>query len=208
MISPVTGNYEKLDYLMKRCKAISIGMGIGISDDAKRILKYLINNYDKRLIIDADGLNMLSSIKEELKNTKAEIVLTPHIKEFSRLIGRDIDDIFNNIIDYSMDFAKEYNVTLLLKGPTTIITDGEDVILVDRGTPGMATAGSGDVLSGIITGILGYGDDILKSVALAAYINGLSGEVAEKKNSCISMSAKDTVESIKYVINEIVNNLE
>ena len=201
-------NEEKLNYLMKRCKAISIGMGIGISDDAKKILKYLINNYDKRLIIDADGLNMLSSIKEELRNTKAKIVLTPHIKEFSRLIGRDIDDIFNNIIDYSMDFAKEYNVTLLLKGPTTIITDGEDVILVDRGTPGMATAGSGDVLSGIITGILGYGDDILKSVALAAYINGLSGEVAEKKNSYISMSAKDTVESIKYVINEIVNNLE
>ena len=197
---------DKLDYLIKRCKAISIGMGIGNTEDGTKILKYLIENYDKKLIIDADGLNMLTKIKEILPESKAKIVLTPHIKEFSRLIERDIDDILNNSIEYAVEFANAYNVCLLLKGPTTIITDGDRVILVDRGASGMATAGSGDVLSGILTGILGYNDDILLATSTAAYINGVAGEEAQSENNSITMTSLDTVNMIKDVINRIVRN--
>jgi len=199
---------EKLNYLMKRCKAISFGMGIGISDDGKKILEYLIKNYDKKLVIDADGLNMLRDIKNILPESKAKIVLTPHLKEFSRLLERDIDDILQNSIEYAKEFAKSYNITLLLKGPTSIITDGEDVILTDKGTSGMATAGSGDVLSGILTGILGYTDNMILATASAAYINGLSGEYAEKENNKITMTSKDTVLNIKNVINDIISDLK
>ena len=199
---------DKLDYLIKRCKVITFGMGIKVSDDAKKILEYLILNYDKKLVIDADGLTILSNMKEKLVETKAKIVLTPHMKEFSRLIERNIDDIYNNGIEYAMEFSKAYNVILLLKGPTTIITDGNDVILVDKGTSGMATAGSGDVLSGILTGVLGYNDNLLLATASACYINGMAGELAEKKNSKITMTAKDTVDNVKDVINSIINNIK
>lgn len=197
-------NEEKLKYLMSRCSAISIGMGIGVSSESEKILKYLVENYDKRLIIDADGLNILSKIKNILPDSKATIILTPHIKEFSRLIEREIDDIFNNIIEYSMEFARSYNVILLVKGPTTIITDGVDLYLVDRGTSGMATAGSGDVLSGIITGILGYSSNVLLGVACSAYVNGLAGEFAEYENTKITMTSLDTVKNVKNAINDII----
>lgn len=199
-------NKDKLDYLIKRCEVISFGMGIKVSDEAAKILKYLILNYDKKLVIDADGLNILSKMKDILIESKAKIVLTPHIKEFSRLIERDIDIINQNSIEYAMEFAKGYNITLLLKGPSTIITDGEDLIIVDKGCSGMATAGSGDVLSGIITGILGYNDNILLAASASAYVNGLAGEMAEKENSSITMTSKDTVLNIKNAINEIIKH--
>ena len=89
-----------------------------------------------------------------LNNTKAKIILTPHLKEFSRLTGLSIDEINNDAINLAIKFAKDNNLILLLKGTTTIVTDGDTVYLVDKGAPGMATAGSGDVLSGIIGGIL------------------------------------------------------
>ncbi len=199
---------DKLDYLIKRCKVITFGMGIKVTENSKKILEYLILNYKSKLVIDADGLTILSSIKEKLIDSEAKIVLTPHMKEFSRLIERNIDEIYNNGIEYAMEFSKAYNVILLLKGPATIITDGNDVLLVDRGTSGMATAGSGDVLSGIITGILGYNDDLLLAAAGASYINGRAGELAEEKNSKITMTSKDTVDNVKNVINSIINNIK
>ncbi len=199
---------DKLDYLIKRCKVITFGMGIKVTENSKKILEYLILNYKSKLVIDADGLTILSSIKEKLIDSEAKIVLTPHMKEFSRLIERNIDEIYNNGIEYAMEFSKAYNVILLLKGPATIITDGNDVLLVDRGTSGMATAGSGDVLSGIITGILGYNDDLLLATAGASYINGRAGELAEEKNSKITMTSKDTVDNVKNVINSIINNIK
>ena len=195
---------DKLDYLIKRCEVISFGMGIKVSDESSKILEYLILNYDKKLIIDADGLNILAKNKSILTNSKAKIVLTPHMKEFSRIIERDIDIIYENSIEYAMEFAKSYNVTLLLKGTSTIVTDGCDLIIVDKGCSGMATAGSGDVLSGILTGILGYNDNVLLSTAASAFINGMAGEIAEEENSSITMTSKDTVLNIKKAINEVI----
>ena len=197
---------EKIDYLMKRCKVITFGMGIKVSNGASKILEYLIRNYDKKLVIDADGLNMLSKMKELLEISKAKIVLTPHLKEFSRLIERDIENIYENEIEYAMEFAKNYNVVLLLKGPSTLITDGIDLIIVDKGCSGMATAGSGDVLSGIITGLLGYNDNVLLATASSSYINGLAGEIAQSEKSSITMTSKDTVNNVSKAIEIIIND--
>ena len=86
-----------------------------------------------------------------------------------------------------------HNIILLLKGPTTIVTDGNKVYLIDKGSAGMATAGSGDVLSGILIGLLGYKKPDIKTVAFAAYINGLAGEIAQKKKGSVSMLARDTI---------------
>lgn len=186
-------------------KAISIGPGIGQSADVKKVVEYLVKNVETPLLIDADGLNALSTLDLSiLKDSKAKIVLTPHLKEFSRLTRVSVKEIEADPVRYVTEFVNTYPVTLLLKGPTTIIANKDKMYFVDRGAPGMATAGSGDVLTGIITGLLGYNqEDILLTVAAGAFINGLAGEIAASAYGEVSMIASDTVSSIAKAILKI-----
>ena len=172
-------------------------MGIGNTLETKKALEYLLKNYTNTLIIDADGLNALSQIKEI--KTNARLILTPHIKEFSRLINKEINEILNDEINIAINYAKSNNVVLLLKGATTIITDGSKTYLSNTGAPGMATAGSGDVLSGIIAALCGSYEPITAAY-MGAYINGYAGMLAQRKNSSITMVASDTVNNIKETI--------
>lgn len=183
--------------------SICIGMGWGSSDSYKDILKYILDNYKCPIIIDADGLNTLSKISD-IKLSE-NVVLTPHLKEFSRLINKDISDIKEHLIEYAYEYAKNHNnCIVLLKGPTTIITNGKEIYLVNRGTVGMSTAGSGDVLSGILAGILAYSkEDLLLSVAAGAYVNGLAGELGVEELNEISLIARDTIINIPKAINKI-----
>lgn len=193
-----------------KLKALSIGMGWGQSDSYEEILKYILKTLNLNLIIDADGLNTLSKMsegKELLNQTKCSVVLTPHLMEFSRLSGYSIDEIKEDRIKLAKEFANKYHVILLLKGAETIVTDGEEVVICDRGTPGMATAGSGDVLSGILTGMLGYLPVNVETVASAAYINGYAGELAANDFTEISMTAGDTVSKIPEVFKKILGVL-
>jgi NAD(P)H-hydrate epimerase len=109
----------------------------------------------------------------------------------------------NDPIKKVKDFAKKYNIIVLLKGPTTVISDGEKVLLVNKGVPGMATAGSGDILSGILVGLLGYNKPDINTVASAAYINGYAGEIAESKSNSFSMIARNTIKCIPDAITKI-----
>ena len=138
-----------------------------------------------------------------LKSTKCKVILTPHLKEFERLSKIKVEDIKKDEITIAKDFAKKYDVILLLKGPTTVVTDGEKVYLVKRGCPGMATAGSGDVLSGILVGLLGYNEPDILTVATGAYLNGIAGEIAQEKYTDISMIASDTVKCLPEAIKKI-----
>ena len=139
--------------------------------------------------------------KDILNNSKSNIILTPHLKEFSRITGLEIDEILNNPVNACRNFTKKYNVTLLLKGPTTIITDKNKTYFVNSGTPGMATAGSGDVLIGILTGLLGYlKSDIVDIVSLGAFINGLAGECAKKEFGENGMVSSDTARCVSKVM--------
>lgn len=147
--------------LISNVKTVAFGMGIGVTGETAKILDYLLDNYRGRLIVDADGLTLLSKISSErILHSKPELILTPHVKEFSRLTeGRDIDES-STPIERAEKFADMHKVVLLLKGPSTIITDGETTYLTDTGCPGMATAGSGDVLSGILAATCAYIPDI------------------------------------------------
>lgn len=188
-----------------KLKSLSIGMGWGTSDNYIEILKYALKELNLNLIIDADGLNTLSRGKVDLlKDTRCKVVLTPHLMEFSRLSGVSIDIIKADKIRICKEFANKYHVILLLKGADTIVTDGDEVIICDRGTPGMATAGSGDVLSGILTGLLGYMSVDVETVAVGAFINGVAGEYAASEYTEISMTAGDTVSMIPKVIKELL----
>ena len=139
----------------------------------------------------------------ELKGAQGKIIITPHVKEFSRISKIREKDIMNDPIKKVKDFAKKYNIIVLLKGPTTVISDGEQTLLVNRGVAGMATAGSGDILSGILVGLLGYNKPDINTVAASAFINGYAGEIAESKSNSFSMIARNTVKCIPDAITKI-----
>ena len=195
---------EQINEALAKLKALAIGMGWGQSKEYEKILEYILGNYNIPVVIDADGLNTISKMNMDiLKSTKCKVILTPHLKEFERLSKIKIEDIKKDEITIAKDFAKKYDVILLLKGPTTVVTDGEKVYLVKRGCPGMATAGSGDVLSGILVGLLGYNEPDILTVATGAYLNGIAGEIAQEKYTDISMIASDTVKCLPEAIKKI-----
>lgn len=138
-----------------------------------------------------------------LLKAKCKVILTPHLKEFERLSKISIEVIKRDSIEIAKSFAKKYHVILLLKGSTTIVTDDTTTYLVKRGCPGMATAGSGDVLSGVLVGMLGYHEPNAKIVAAGSYLAGMAGELAQKKYTDISMKASDTIEMIPEAIKNI-----
>lgn len=201
-------NKKQIDELLNGINVLAFGMGLGSSIEVDSALLYILSSskYDKTLIIDADGLNSLSRLDLKLLNeTKTKVILTPHNKELSRLSGYSVEEIINDPINIAKQFAKKTNSIVLLKGPTTIITDGITVYLSSTGCSGMATAGSGDVLSGIIASLAAYNqDNLLLATAVSAFINGYAGEIAEIKSSSISMVASDTIANIKEAISILV----
>lgn len=192
-----------LDKAIRNLDSLAIGMGWGISDKNTKMLKYILKNYKGILIIDADGLNILAKNLDLLSVTKAQVILTPHPKEFSRIINKDIKEILDDPIKYTMDFAKKYHVIVLLKGARTIVADGDNYYEVNMAVPGLATAGSGDVLSGILAGFMAYNKYNIKSVAAAALLNALAGKIAEDKYTDIAMVAHDTIECIPDAIKKL-----
>lgn len=185
-------------------KAIAIGMGLGQGGDNREIIEYLLKNASVPLIIDADGLNTLSKMDLSiLRQSKCRVVLTPHLKEMERLTGVPLNEISENPVKRARDLAEATGAIVLLKGPATVITDGKTVYLTDKGCPGMATAGSGDVLSGIIAALCASHSDTLMATAAAAYINGYAGEIAQQEFGEISMIASDTAKSVAKAINSI-----
>ena len=133
------------------------------------------------------------------------VSISSHIKEFERLLKIPMKEINENPIKYACDYARKTGVILLLKGSTTIITDGNNVILSNTGCAGMATGGSGDVLSGIISALCASNEDMLMSASVGAYINGRAGEIAMREIGEISMVASDTAGSIGKAIFKITN---
>lgn len=213
---------ENIDGLLEKVDVLTCGMGLGKSKGAHEIVYYIIENFKGKLVLDADALNILSENIEILNKAKCKIVLTPHLMEFKRLYDATFanyvgDDILSSSVGASTaspniervkQFVTKYNITLLLKGPITIvgasIASPEIAIkLVNRGTPGMSTAGSGDVLSGIITGLLGYIENDFDATVAAAFVNGLAGELAARDEGEISMTASDTVRHIAEAIKMI-----
>lgn len=198
-------NEDEINNSIVKLKALGVGVGWGSSKEYEKILEWILMNLDIKVVIDADGLNTLANMDLNILNkTKCDVILTPHLKEFSRLTGYGIDDIKNNLIEYSNEFVRKYNCTLLLKGASTIICDRYNLYITSTGCSGMATAGSGDVLTGILVGMLGYSNEsTVYTAALAAYLNGYAGEKAMEKYGNYSMVSSDTARIVSVCIKEI-----
>lgn len=199
--------YEKaaMDAAFAGIKAVGIGMGLGQNGNNAEIIEYILNS-GIPAVFDADALNTLAKHPDLLAKKRTDkIILTPHPGEFSRLTGLSIPEILSAPAEYAVDFARKHGVTVLLKGHESFITDGKTVYRNDRGTPGMATAGSGDVLTGIITALLYRNDDPASAAAAGAYIAGAAGEAAAEKYGAVGMISPDTVEFIAFAIKNILD---
>jgi len=190
---------------LRGTRSAAFGMGAGNTAETGKAVAYLLREYEGTLILDADGLNALAGMNcEGLAESKGNVILTPHPGEFSRLSGKSIEKIRNNPIPLAEEFARNHRVTVLLKGPATIVTDGAQTFLTDRGAPGMASGGSGDVLSGVLAAVCAaHPGESVKAAAAAAWINGRAGEIAQNKNGDVSMTAGDTATAVPEVFREL-----
>ncbi|TKG96079.1 NAD(P)H-hydrate dehydratase [Puteibacter caeruleilacunae] len=185
-------------------KAIGIGPGLGCKMNSIRAMENLLEQCKKPMVIDADGLNILSGKKELLAQLPTQTILTPHPKEFERLAG-PAENSFERL-QKQVNFSNQHNVITLVKGAhTTITTPDGQCFFNTSGNPGMATAGSGDVLTGIILGLLAQGYSPIDAALVGVFLHGISGDIALNKQSVESLIASDIIENLGFAFKEIKN---
>ncbi len=191
---------KNTDFLLEMCEkssAVVIGCGLSVCDDTKNLVQSVITNCKKPLVIDADALNCICNKPEILKNLKAPAIITPHPGEMARLLHSTPKTVNSNRENTAIDFAKKFGVVTVLKGAGTIIAspDGE-VYINHTGNSGMATGGSGDVLSGIIGSLLAQGASPINAAAAGVFLHGTIGDLAAEKLGKISMLPTDMIDMI------------
>lgn len=191
---------KNTDFLLEMCEkssAVVIGCGLSVCDDTKNLVQSVITNCEKPLVIDADALNCICNKPEILKNLKAPAIITPHPGEMARLLHSTPKTVNSNRENTAIDFAKKFGVVTVLKGAGTIIAspDGE-VYINHTGNSGMATGGSGDVLSGIIGSLLSQGAAPINAAAAGVFLHGTIGDLAAEKLGKISMLPTDMIDMI------------
>lgn len=193
---------EILKEAISWASVIVMGPGSGKGACVPLILKTLFTQAKVPLIIDADGINGIAENPQLLKNHQNDIVLTPHLGEMARLIGKSISGISQNLIQEAETYAKEHRLVCVLKDTRTVVADGQDTIYINQsGNSGMATGGSGDVLTGMIAGLLALRMTLLESARLGVYMHGLAGDYAAHKVGAYSLMAEDIIDNIQEVIN-------
>ena len=175
-----------------KANAIGIGIGLGIEDKTAKALELFLNKNKAPLIIDADALNILSKKKTLLKKTPEMTVLTPHPKELERLIGKWVDDF--DKLKKAKSFSKRYKCIVIIKGAHTITVFGDKLYINSTGNPGLATAGTGDVLTGIITGLIAQGYEPLAASLFGVYLHGRSADIAVEDFGYQSLRASHIID--------------
>ncbi len=173
---------------------IGIGVGIGEDKKTKTAFKNLLSTVNTPMVIDADGINILAADKNLMKHVPIESVLTPHPKELERLIGKWDNDFEK--IKKAKEFSKTYKCIIVIKGANSIIIFENSIYINSTGNPGMATAGSGDVLTGIITGLISQNYSPLHAALFGVYLHGKSGDLSTITNSYESIIATDIINNI------------
>ncbi len=182
--------------------SVLLGCGVGNSRDITEITKSVLKNSNSPIILDADGINSITSCIDILKDVKVPIVLTPHPGEMSRLISKTVADVQADRISVAKSFAKEYGVVLVLKGANTVVTDGESVFVNTSGNPSMAMAGTGDMLSGMISSFIAQGMDAFSASLAGVYLHGLSADIEAKRYGMRGLTVMDMIERLGILMSE------
>ncbi len=192
---------EFLREKIKGADCIAIGMGCGVSRSLYDMIAFLLSEYRGTLLIDADGINSLAKFGADVLREKGcRVILTPHPKEFSRLSGEDFTQVLQNGAQLAKKFAAEYGVLIVLKGHTSVITNGKFTIFNTEGTPALAKGGSGDVLSGIVASIAARGVNAMDAAACGAFLLGRAGRMAEEKLGEYSVTPSDVIQNLPAAI--------
>ncbi|WP_299579839.1 NAD(P)H-hydrate dehydratase [uncultured Sunxiuqinia sp.] len=183
--------------------AVGVGPGLGVKPNSQRALKQLLEANPSKLVLDADALNILANHPEWLELLSVNTVLTPHPKEFERLVGETPDSYTR--LQKQMEFSRKYQVIVVLKGAHTCIScpDGQ-VFINATGNPGMATAGSGDALTGIILGLLAQHFTPLDAAQLGVFVHGLAGDLAAEQQGEVALIAGDLIDTLGEAFSVLV----
>ena len=198
---------DPLTKLVQGKSAVAVGPGISTDPETVNLLQEFLPTVDVPLIIDADAVNCLAQFDALKIFNFSDAILTPHPKEMSRISGWNTEEIQANRIEYASRFSTENGLTLVLKGARTITAfpDGS-VVINPTGNPGMATAGSGDVLTGVIAGLIGQGLNTRSAVITGVYLHGLAGDIyAKEKGSEISLTAGDLLDNLPESLKRVLS---
>jgi ADP-dependent NAD(P)H-hydrate dehydratase / NAD(P)H-hydrate epimerase len=183
--------------LLERKSALLFGPGIGVTPATQNILRWLLRNLDMPWVIDADGLNNMALEIDRLRHAKVPPVLTPHPGEMARLTGKSTAEINANRVEIARSFAVEHRCHLVLKGARTVIAMPDGKISINpTGNPGMASAGMGDVLAGMLAALLGQGIRPEDALKLGVYLHGFVGDTVAETKGQIGMIASDVIEGL------------
>jgi len=196
-----------INQMLAENDVIAFGPGVGVGAGVKETLLCLIKAEGLKLVIDADGLNVLSQCGGSggwLEKKKADVILTPHPGEMQRLWKSVFrEPMPENRQTCASEFARKSKSIVVLKGAGTTVADGDRLYVNDTGNPGMATAGSGDVLTGVIAALAGQGLSLFDAAVLGVYIHGLAGDAAAKIRGQVSLIASDIVEHLGHAFIQV-----
>ncbi len=199
-----TFDSEQLEKLIQWADLIGIGCGLGKSDTAERVMQYTLKRALVPCVVDADGINILSKHMEWIEETNALIVLTPHMKEMSRMLQCSVRELIEQRMEKLHAFVERYKVVCVLKDARTLVAkEHQNTYLNLSGNAAMAKAGSGDVLAGVIVGILAQQCEPYTSACLGVFLHGLAGDMARDKKGAYSVLASDLVAEISSVLKNI-----
>lgn len=203
----IKSEQNQLKELLKKeldwATVIVIGPGLSTEKHGEILLDFVMEYAKVPIIVDADAINLLAKKKDWEQNKEEKtLILTPHLKEMSRLTGDSIDKIKEDLVSYGMKYAKEKEICLVLKDARTVITDGTIAYVNCSGNNGMSTGGSGDVLTGIIAGLLAQQASALDACGLGTYFHGLAADREVLDGNAYSLIASDIIEGLKKEITQ------
>jgi len=196
----ILNSLNEVEETIQNKDVLAIGPGIGVDDERIEFIQNILINYNGPIVLDADGINCLAQDPTILLKRKGPTIITPHPGEMSRLLNINIQKIQENRVKYSKNISNKYNIITVLKGANTVVTNGKDIYINPTGNPGMATAGSGDVLTGIIASFIGQGIVPYKAAILGVYLHGLAGDLAKADKGEYGLIARDILENIPYAL--------
>ena len=189
---------------LRKPNVLAIGPGLSQNKETQRLIRKIVSSINLPMVIDADGLNTLAGYVNLLRCTKYDVrntVITPHPGEMARLLGVSISEIQKARKAVAKKAADKYNIIVVLKGYKTVVAaPGKKVYINDTGNPGMATAGCGDVLTGMIASFLGQGIEPFEAAKLGVYLHGVAGDLAVKETGQASLRATDLLNKIPKAI--------
>ncbi|MBI3009458.1 MAG: NAD(P)H-hydrate dehydratase [Candidatus Omnitrophica bacterium] len=196
---------EILDWL-EQMDAIALGPGLSQNPQTAELIRRLLPRIVKPLVVDADGLNALVGEIDLLKKLTLPVILTPHPGEMGRLVNLSVSDIQRDRQRIAIELARKYRVVVVLKGAGTVVTNFDGSLYVNEtGNPGMATGGCGDVLAGLIAGLLGQKLSPFDAARLGVYLHGLAADLAASQVGPVGLIASDIADRIPQAIHQYQN---